>query len=144
MREPAFHNKDGSLTRYALNCGYVEVKGAFSLWREGGCFHLRGRDQFGKQVWENPPTLKEARRRLGQLYRANRRELPAIISETLTEYNLVVNRLDRVNGSGEHATEIEKLTKQKVALESVLGAYGYMLDWSPKSRLYSVYLDTTH
>ena len=70
-KEPKFHNKDGTLTRYALSCGYVEVKGKFSLWSEHGVLHVRGLDKNDKQVWKNPETLKEGRKLLRQLNREN-------------------------------------------------------------------------
>jgi hypothetical protein len=43
-----FTNADGSLTAYALACGYLEQKEEkgiqVTLWHEGACYHVRGHD----------------------------------------------------------------------------------------------------
>jgi len=66
--DPKFYNKDGSLTRYALSCGYVQQKGNAELYREHSCYHVVARID-GKIVREDTWSLKEARahlRRLGK------------------------------------------------------------------------------
>jgi hypothetical protein len=35
-----FYNKDGSCTKYALACGYVQVVGNVQLYREHECYHV--------------------------------------------------------------------------------------------------------
>jgi hypothetical protein len=35
-----FYNKDGSCTKYALACGYVQAKKGVRLYREHGCYHI--------------------------------------------------------------------------------------------------------
>ena len=86
MRDPKFHNRDGSLTRYALACGYVQQRGfgrcqypvimampAFTvqsaryfakLDHEGACYHVRRVDIMkpGVIAWDSFRTLGEARR----------------------------------------------------------------------------------
>lgn len=65
-----FNNKDGSLTVYALSCGYIEQVDKESnqtrvvLWKECGGYHVRVH-QFngaGRIAWETFITLKEARK----------------------------------------------------------------------------------
>ena len=65
-----FNNKDGSLTSYALACGYIDV---YSV--PGGRFEVRlsldgeymvkvsdSRLEYGLTAWENYTTLTEARK----------------------------------------------------------------------------------
>lgn len=68
-RDPKFNNKDGSLTRYAFACGYVEqhdnkeTNSRVVLWFECGAYHVRSH-QFqgaGRLAWETFHTVKEAR-----------------------------------------------------------------------------------
>lgn len=78
---PAFKNKDGTLTVYALACGYVEeFNGEFQsvrLWLEG-VYHVR-RSYIGKSYargysrssWESFESLSEARK----FYRKEIREI---------------------------------------------------------------------
>lgn len=69
-RDPKFNNKDGSLTRYAFACGYVEqhdnkeTNSRVTLWLDCGAYHVRSH-QFngaGRLAWETFPTVKEARK----------------------------------------------------------------------------------
>ena len=69
-RDPKFNNKDGSLTRYAFTCGYVEqhdnkeTNSRVTLWLDCGYYHVRSH-QFngaGRLAWESFPTVKEARK----------------------------------------------------------------------------------
>ena len=68
-RDPKFNNKDGSLTRYAFACGYVEqhdnkeTNSRVTLWLDCGSYHVRSH-QFngaGRLAWETFHTVKEAR-----------------------------------------------------------------------------------
>lgn len=69
-RDPKFNNKDGSLTRYAFACGYVEQHDNKEsncrtvLWLDCGVYHVRSH-QFngaGRIAWETFYTVKEARK----------------------------------------------------------------------------------
>jgi hypothetical protein len=65
-----FKNADGSLTAYALACGYLEQKEAkginVTLWHEGACYHVRGHDHNKKGLlfWDSFESgkLKDARK----------------------------------------------------------------------------------
>jgi hypothetical protein len=65
-----FKNADGSLTAYALACGYLEKteeKGiSVTLWHEGACYHVRGHDhnENGRLFWDSFEInkLKDARK----------------------------------------------------------------------------------
>lgn len=68
-REQKFNNKDGSLTLYALACGYIQQHDIkendcrVTLWGEGGFYHVRSH-QFnggGRLAWETFQSIKEAR-----------------------------------------------------------------------------------
>jgi hypothetical protein len=55
--EPKFHNKDGSLTAYALACGYVQVlEEGWQLFQDG-CYHLRR----SNEEWLTFSSLTQAR-----------------------------------------------------------------------------------
>lgn len=75
-----FYNADGSLSAYALGCGYVEVAEnadyRCELYREHGCYHVRLLDYKARDAgapfrewrqWQSTPTLSEARRKFRQL-----------------------------------------------------------------------------
>lgn len=64
--DPKFYNKDGSLNRYALSCGYVEKKGSAQLYREHACYHVLVMVD-GKAVREDTWSLKEVRKHLTRL-----------------------------------------------------------------------------
>jgi len=77
-----FTNADGTLTAYALACGYRErtENGGVSveLWHEGACFHVRGHDSNSniRLFWDSfeMGKLKETRKH----YRAMvRKHVPA-------------------------------------------------------------------
>ena len=62
-----FYNKDGTLTAYALACGYIETSEKndikITLWKEG-CFHVRKHD-FNKGIrifWKSFDNLTSARK----------------------------------------------------------------------------------
>jgi hypothetical protein len=65
-----FKNSDGSLTAYALACGYLEQKESngvsVTLWHEGACYHVRGHDhnENNRLFWDSfeMGRLKEARK----------------------------------------------------------------------------------
>ena len=68
-RDPKFNNKDGSLTVYALACGYIEQHDIkendcrVTLWGECGQYHVRAH-QFnggGRLAWESFHSIKDAR-----------------------------------------------------------------------------------
>lgn len=55
--EPKFHNKDGSLTAYALACGYVQTLGNGWKLFQDGCYHLRR----SNEEWLTFSSLTQAR-----------------------------------------------------------------------------------
>jgi hypothetical protein len=65
-----FKTKDGWLTPYALECGYVEQKDvgevSTTLWKYAGCsgYHVRSHDHDNgvRLFWEVFETLTEARK----------------------------------------------------------------------------------
>lgn len=65
-----FHNTNGTLTAYALNCGYIERHdvpgGRYSVaLSAGGDYHVKVSDErlsLGLAAWESYATLTEARR----------------------------------------------------------------------------------
>lgn len=81
---PKFHNADGTLTEYALACGYVEeVDGpvhGVRMWREG-IYHVRrhhnpdhaGKAGYIRESWWGFETLTEARRHFRREARRVRR-----------------------------------------------------------------------
>ena len=56
-----FYNKDGTLTRYAFSCGYVEVHGDKNLSMEHGVFHVKGVNAKHQRCWESFDKVKHAR-----------------------------------------------------------------------------------
>lgn len=69
-RRCLFYNKDGTLTRYAFSCGYVEThtpKGedrtTLTLEMEHGVFHVKG-FKGTQRVWESFDRVSEARKAL--------------------------------------------------------------------------------
>lgn len=63
-----FRNRDGTLTRYALACGYIEqgtgMHGSnVTMWMEHGYLHVRAHDHEEgiRREWATFETLKEAR-----------------------------------------------------------------------------------
>ena len=63
-----FRNKNGSLSRYAFACGYVETKplatagGEARLYRDGAAWHIQARDDSrGRFLWESFDKLTPAR-----------------------------------------------------------------------------------
>jgi len=67
-KDPIFYNKDGSLTKYALLCGYVQKKGNRQLYQEHTCYHVIV-EVDGKFLRESTHSLTEARkayRRMGR------------------------------------------------------------------------------
>jgi hypothetical protein len=77
-----FYNSDGSLTRYALSCGYVECQKPphkhngssrrTTLERTHNTYHVKGYDAQEKYVWESFPTLTLARKFFRTMKRAIR------------------------------------------------------------------------
>ena len=67
--KPKFHNASGTLTDYALGCGYLEKrtdgKIETTLWKEHGVYHVRQHefDGRGRIFWDTYHTLTEARKR---------------------------------------------------------------------------------
>lgn len=66
MTSPRFFNKDGTLTQYSFNCGYVEYYGDW-LHNNGvrlyadGCYHVRGIKN-DERIWEVFEYVKDARK----------------------------------------------------------------------------------
>jgi hypothetical protein len=56
-----FYNKDGTLTRYAFSCGYVEKHGNKNMGMRHGVFHVDGQDINGNSVNKSFATVKPAR-----------------------------------------------------------------------------------
>lgn len=79
-----FRNNDGSLTVYALACGYIQTEaipgGRFKVRLFGdGCYHVQVRDEeltLGLAAWETFDTLTEARKAMRKAI-AYFRRLPA-------------------------------------------------------------------
>lgn len=64
-----FNNKNGTLTRYAFACGYVEQKingNARKTLSLDCIWHIKGFDKSGKHFWECFDNLTQAR----QFYRS--------------------------------------------------------------------------
>lgn len=65
---PEIHNKDGSLSSYAFDCGYQELEDSGEirtrLYKEHGVYHVRCHDHKNqvRLVWETFGYLKPARR----------------------------------------------------------------------------------
>jgi hypothetical protein len=59
--DPIFYNKDGSLTKYALLCGYVQKKGNTQLYQEHTCYHVVA-EVDGKFRRQSTHSLTEARK----------------------------------------------------------------------------------
>lgn len=57
--------KAGRVSEYGMSCGYVEAfendHGRVRLYREHGCYHVRG-VLFSERVVESGPSLVEARK----------------------------------------------------------------------------------
>lgn len=86
MAEPIYYNRDGSLTGYALACGYIEqfeqVNGAewihVTLWNEHGVLHVqRYSNATGARDFSSYHTRKPAYKRFRQLVRETRASDPA-------------------------------------------------------------------
>jgi hypothetical protein len=63
-----FYNADGSLTIYALACGYIEEKetdqGHFTMWMEHGAFHVRGYSHDHERLmWDVFNNVTKARKK---------------------------------------------------------------------------------
>lgn len=71
MKDPKFYNSDGSLTGYALACGYVEKDETETttkqLYREHNVYHVRHGAKGTQLQWETFDTLKEARKRYNSI-----------------------------------------------------------------------------
>lgn len=60
---PKFKNKDGSLTTYALACGYVEKNKELTMGMEYGVYYVRGfRNQ--EHIIESYSSIIDARKAL--------------------------------------------------------------------------------
>lgn len=59
-----FYRKDGSLTRYAFSCGYVQKygDGIVQLWKEHFCYHILTHSSEGQITRSTTDSLTEARR----------------------------------------------------------------------------------
>lgn len=103
-RDPKFNNKDGSLTRYAFTCGYVEqhenkeTNSRVTLWLDCGYYHVRAH-QFngaGRIAWETFPTVREARKFYKEQVKVladldkEEREAKAIIGELLEKAKTIM------------------------------------------------------
>lgn len=88
--DPKFYNKNGSLTRYALSCGYVEKKGDVQLYREHNCYHIVMLGSNGEVVRKATDSLKEARQHLSRLYRVSKQMFAETVMAT---YNSVWENL---------------------------------------------------
>jgi hypothetical protein len=67
--KPIFYNQNGTLTAYALACGYVETNGTIRLYKDG-CYHVRD----GSTIWETFGLLTDARKFYGQLNKRKKME----------------------------------------------------------------------
>jgi hypothetical protein len=59
---PKFYNANGSLTKYAFACGYMEKRGDITLFRQHTVMHVAGFTKTGLRVWESFDNLTPARR----------------------------------------------------------------------------------
>ena len=65
--QPKFHNADGTLTAYALACGYIERKETenlrLDLWHENCVYHVNAHEfnGAGRMFWESFDRLSAAR-----------------------------------------------------------------------------------
>ena len=71
-----FYNKDGSLTHYALSCGYIESatvgENHLTMWLEHNCYHVRlHNNKTGRVFWDVFDNLTPARER----YNSAKRQL---------------------------------------------------------------------
>ena len=56
-----YYNKNGTLTRYAFSCGYIEKHANLNLHMRHGVFHVDGQDINGNFVNKSFDTVKPAR-----------------------------------------------------------------------------------
>ena len=67
--EPKMYNKDGSLTTFALHCGYIQIKYIYNIRVElfhDGCYHVKVYNCTltpSRQRWISIHNLTEARAR---------------------------------------------------------------------------------
>lgn len=61
MEKDKFRNKDGSLTRYALACGYVEEEAGVKLYGDGAVYQVKGWI-CNKLEWESYDELTPAKK----------------------------------------------------------------------------------
>lgn len=71
-----FYNKDGTLTRYSLACGYIEFySGAHSAdyirLELDGTYHIKGSIGCDRRIWEVTDSLTTARK----LFAAYKKEI---------------------------------------------------------------------
>lgn len=77
-KEPIFHNKDKTLTRYALACGYIEsyhnerLNIYIKLELDGNSYAVKAFDHANckRIAWDNFDLLKLARKRFRELKRS--------------------------------------------------------------------------
>jgi len=75
MNTPIFHNKDNSLTVYALRCGYIEEAEKdnirITLEWDSCCYAIKAynHNNHTRLAWDNADTVKEARKIYKQLIR---------------------------------------------------------------------------
>jgi len=69
IHDTQFYNKDGSLTKYAFSCGYIETKSNSDRWKtidfEHNTFHVKsGKKGSIYDIWETfgPDELTKARK----------------------------------------------------------------------------------
>jgi len=79
MSEPIFHNKDGSLTVYALLCGYIECKELsnnirITLELDGNSYAVKAfdHDNHTRLAWDNFDSVVSARTRYKELIRTHK------------------------------------------------------------------------
>jgi len=79
MSEPIFKNKDGSLTRYALACGYIECKELsnnirITLELDGNSYAVKAFDHNNhiRLAWDNFDSIVQARKRYKELIRLHK------------------------------------------------------------------------
>lgn len=109
-RDPKFNNKDGSLTVYALACGYVEQHDIkendcrVTLWGEAGQYHVRAH-QFngaGRLAWETFHSVKDARAfyksqvKICEQLDADEGKAPTVTLEELTKQAKTIMREGKI------------------------------------------------
>jgi hypothetical protein len=90
-----FSNKDGSCTKYALACGYVQRIGNVQLYREHECYHIVRTDFDGYCVERSATfSLTEARKMFRIARAKDRADHTYILPRGSSSCHVCGNQLD--------------------------------------------------